>query len=137
MSPTARTLDRLRQLGYLACVVERWLPRVQQRADLFGCIDVVGIKPGVPILGVQATTIGHVAHRLAKARALPALAVWLRAGADFQVWGWAKRGQRWEVKQVMVQAEDLQPVLITAPRRRRRPGKGERQRGLFDGDAAG
>ncbi len=27
MSPTARTLAHLRRLGYVATVVERWLPR--------------------------------------------------------------------------------------------------------------
>jgi hypothetical protein len=72
------------------------------------------------ILGVQATTAAHIAHRLAKARALPGLAAWLRAGGQFQVWGWCQRGGKWQVKIVAVQPEDLAAVVLQAPRRRRK-----------------
>ena len=37
MSPTA--LSHLRRLGFLAAVVERWLPKVNRRSDLFGVGD--------------------------------------------------------------------------------------------------
>jgi hypothetical protein len=120
MSPTARTLTLLRRRGFLADVVERWIPRANVRRDLFGFIDLAAIAGGqAGVLGVQATTIGHMAHRLAKARGLPALKVWLAAGNRFEVWGWARRGGRWRVKIVSIRPEDLAAVLIEAPRRRR------------------
>jgi hypothetical protein len=119
-SPTARTISLLRRRGYQADVVERWLPRVDRRRDLFGFGDVLAVHPRErTFLIVQATTVGHVRHRLDKARALPELAGWLRAGGQFQVWGWAKRGKRWAVKIVAVQLEDLAAVILEAPPRRR------------------
>jgi hypothetical protein len=92
-TPTARTLARLRELGYRADVVERRLPRCFITRDLFGCIDVVAVRPG-EVLGVQCTSASHLAARLRKARAAPGLRAWLAAGAHFEVWGWAKRRPR-------------------------------------------
>jgi hypothetical protein len=64
----------LRRRGYLADVVERWIPRTNIRRDLFGCIDSAAIAVWLPaVLGVQATTADHVAAQLAKALALSAL----------------------------------------------------------------
>jgi len=134
-SPTARTLTLLRRRGFLADVVERWIPRANVRRDLFGFIDVAAIGAGLAgVLGVQATTMNHVAGRLAKARALHALKAWLAAGNRFEVWGWARRGKRWRVKIVSVQAEDLAAVVTEAPRRRRGGRKWE-PAPLFDGQA--
>ena len=89
-TPTARALARLRELGYLADVVERRLPRCFITRDLFGCIDVVAVRPG-EVLGVQCTSASNLAARLARARGAPGLRDWLAAGARFGVWGWAKR----------------------------------------------
>jgi hypothetical protein len=119
MTPTARTLAALRKLGYLAAVVEKWLPRIKRRQDLFGFGDVLAVHPGDRVfMIVQATTGSNVASRLNKARALPALTTWLGAGGTFEVWGWKKMKGRWHVRRVAVDAE-LQAVELT-PRRRRR-----------------
>ena len=75
MTPTGRSLVYLRRLGFTAAVVERWLPRVQLRQDLFGVADVLAFHPRDRLfLLVQVTTAGHVAHRLAKAKGRPELA---------------------------------------------------------------
>jgi hypothetical protein len=73
-SPTARTLAYLRRRGYTAGVVERFIAGVGEhgqgiRRDFLGCIDLIAVKPGSPILGVQATSISNVSARLAKAKA--------------------------------------------------------------------
>jgi hypothetical protein len=112
-------------------VVERWIVQAGVRKDFLGCIDLVAVKPGEPILGVQATSADNVAARLNKARALPGLKAWLDAGAAFQVWGWALRKGRWHVRRVAVQPGELQPLELQALPKRRRVRKGERQRGLF------
>src|SRR6516162_9377156 len=108
MTPTVRSLTLLRRRGYLADVVERWIPRANIRRDLFGCIDLAAVRHEENgVLGVQATTIGNVPARLKKARGLPALQIWLAAGNRFEVWGWVKRGRRWRVKIVALRGEDL------------------------------
>jgi hypothetical protein len=136
LTPTARSLDLLRQSGYLAEPVERWLPGANLRRDLFHVGDVLAVHPHrqPAFLLVQATTRGHVQARLDKARCRPELAVWLRAGGAFEVWGWFCTGKRWDVRRVGVQAGDLAAVPLTrTPRRTRTP----RQRDLFAGDLAG
>jgi hypothetical protein len=132
VTTVARTLIWLRQRGYVAAVVERWLPRVQRRQDLFGFADVLGFHPRDRLfLLVQVTTADHLAHWLAKAQGRPELAAWLRAGGGFVVHSWSRRKNgNWEVKQVELRGEDLVDVGVSAPRPRR-GRKGERQRELF------
>ncbi len=131
MSPTARTLAHLRRLGFIATVVERWLPRVRRRRDAFGA-DVLAAHPGDGVvLLVQCTTDDHVAARLDKARQLPDVAAWLRAGGKWECWGWSRRAGRWYVRRVALSAADLAAVVVEAPPRRRRLRRGERQRCLF------
>jgi hypothetical protein len=119
-SPTQRSLQLLRRRGFLAASVEKWLPGVRRRRDLFGFADVLAVHPQERLfLLVQATTAAHVAHRLAKARARPELAAWLAAGGGFAVHGWRKCGRRWRVKVVAVRAEDLAGIVLETPPRRR------------------
>jgi hypothetical protein len=50
-------------------VVERWIPRADRRADVFGFADVSAVHPRDRLfLLVQATTASHAAHRLGKAK---------------------------------------------------------------------
>jgi hypothetical protein len=129
MSPTARSLSHLRKCGYVADVAERFIAHAGIRRDFLGFVDIIAVSRREPgVLAVQATTLDHVGHRLAKARSRPELKVWLRAGAAFEVWGWFQRAGRWEVKRVAVQPEDLAAVPVQAPARRRRA---PRQRELF------
>lgn len=94
MSPTSRTLKMLREMGYCAEVVEKWNrwagPR-GIRQDLFDCIDIVAIKSGAPIMGVQATSTSNMSARVNKSVQLPGLKVWLGTGhAEFFVIGWGQ-----------------------------------------------
>lgn len=76
-SPTQRTLKRLRDLGYLAEVVEHWNQHAKVRNDLFGFGDVIGLREGEVLL-VQATSGDNVAARVRK------------AGIRIEVHGWRK-----------------------------------------------
>ncbi len=126
MSPTARTLTVLRRLGYLPAIVERWIPGANVRRDLYGCIDIVAIQANEHgVLGIQATSLPNISARLKKAKALPALEIWLLAGNRFEVWGW--RGS--EVKRVSVLPGDTKPTVVAKPKRR--TGKRGQQRLLF------
>lgn len=66
-SPTARSLEYLRKLGYIADVTERWIPKLNVRKDLFGFIDIVAIND-TEVLAVQATSGdgGNVSARVTK-----------------------------------------------------------------------
>lgn len=97
ISPTQRALADLRRMGYRPAVVERWNPYARIRQDLYGCIDLIGIRPG-EILGVQTTSGTNHAARRSKALAEPAVREWLAAGGRFEIWSYAKRGARGERK---------------------------------------
>src|SRR5262245_37525671 len=122
MTPTARTLALMRRSGYLAAVVETWIPHVNRRRDLFGCFDVLAVHPiRREVALIQVTTADHLAGRLAKVKAVPDLAGILAAGCKVQVHGWKQQGTRWRVKVVELRAEDLQAaVMCPLPRRARR-----------------
>ena len=89
MSPTQRSLKRLRDDGWTAQVVEYWNHYARRRIDLFGCIDIVAVRVG-ETLGVQATTGANGAARVAKAQESADLRIWLAAGNRFEVWAWWK-----------------------------------------------
>jgi hypothetical protein len=125
-------LTWLRDHGFVADVVERWIPHANLRRDLFGCGDLLGVHARDRLfLLVQVTTAGNVAARLKKARGRPELAAWLRAGGRFEVHGWQQRGGRWQLRRVEVQGEDLVAIMLFTPRPRR-ARRGERQ-GLLPG----
>lgn len=94
MTPTARTLAKLRADGWTAQVVEKWNPHSRTRLDLFGIIDVLACHPDAGILGVQATSGSNASARVKKAMDEPRLQTWLRSGGRFEVWSWAKQGAR-------------------------------------------
>jgi hypothetical protein len=130
VSPTARTLALLRQQGYLAGLVERYIHQARQTVDLFGVAGVLAVPGSKAVLLVQATSADHVAGRLARVRARPETALLLRAGLGVEVWGWRRSGSRWEVRRVAVRGEDLAAFEVTPKRRR---GKRPVQPDLFDG----
>lgn len=126
-SPTARTLTTLRQAGYLAAPVERFIAHANIRRDLFGAFDVLAVHSRrKEFLFVQCTSLAHVGDRLAKVRAAPAVPPLLAAGAAVEVWGWDGR----RLKRVSVQPGDLDGVVLVAPPRRH-GGRGGRQGFLF------
>ena len=89
MSPTERALKHLRGLGYQAQVVEKWNAFAKIRKDLFDCIDIVAVRPGLPVLGVQCTSHSNIASRFAKSLVLGQM--WLSTGhMELEVWAWRK-----------------------------------------------
>lgn len=89
MTPTARTLAKLRADGYITEVVERWNAYTRTRHDLFNIIDVLAVR-GSETLGIQCTSGSCVAARVRKLAESAALPLLLAAGWNVQVWGWRK-----------------------------------------------
>lgn len=111
-SPTQRTLAALRKDGWTAQVVERWNAFAKVRIDLFGVIDVLAIKPGIGILGVQATSGSNLAARMTKSADSDLLRLWSQAGGLYEVWAWRKlkRSGKWEATRMRRKDEEWQPV---------------------------
>jgi hypothetical protein len=124
-SPTQRSLKLLREAGYQAAVLERWNQFAHVRQDLWGFGDLIAAKASQngSIL-VQTTTTENMGARIKKILAIPEASVWLAAGNQIIVHGWAKRGDRskrklWECKVHQVSAEDFmqqesEPELLSA-----------------------
>ena len=90
-SPTQLSLDYLRGLGYTVDVVERWVPGIKGgnrvRRDLFGILDLVGLRDGQTI-GVQTTAKSALSTRARKIGESPILPLLQRAGWRIVVHGW-------------------------------------------------
>jgi hypothetical protein len=106
MSPTARSLAELKRLGYRARVVEKWNGYAKVRQDLFGA-DVLALKPGEPILAVQATSGGNHAARRAKLEAGGFVGLWKGSVAVLELWSWRKAGRRGKRKTWTLRRERL------------------------------
>lgn len=140
-SPTSRTLAYVRRAGWLACVVEKWVPLGKKdgadakpgvRRDAFGFGDILAVHAGQKrTLMIQATALSGVPSRVNKIQGKTrdnvhhAVAVqaagWLAAGNEIQVWGWYKRGEKWLPKIVVITASDLsEMVLVPIVRKRKR-----------------
>lgn len=101
-SPTARSLAYLRAAGYTAAVVEHWNPHARIRQDLFGFVDVLGIKPG-ETLAVQATSGSNVSKRVDKIAEHINIGAVREAGWRIVVHGWRKNAKgRWTLREVDV-----------------------------------
>jgi len=100
-SPTQRSLAVMRERGYLAEVVERWVPGANIRRDLFGFVDVLCIRDR-EVCGVQATSSSNVSARVAKIADHDNVAAVRQAGIRLLVHGWAKRRGRWRLHEVDV-----------------------------------
>lgn len=120
-SHNPRTLERLRELGYTPEIVEQTIriparpgkPALTFKRDLFGCIDVLGIRAGYPNLGVQVCSLGDHSKRHTKAIAEADLITWLAGGNKFEIWSWSKNAQgRWTVR-----VEELTGVQVMNERR--------------------
>ena len=95
MTPTQRTLAKLRKDGWTAAVTEHWNAHAHIRQDLFGFIDIVAFCDS-ETLAVQATSYAGVSARIKKLRALDTVRDWCAGGRRCEIWGWRKgvRGER-------------------------------------------
>lgn len=94
MSPTQRTLKVLRDRGFKAAVVERFLRYAGafgKRQDLFGIIDVLAISPEQTI-GIQCCSGSAASHlrKLTEEKNQESYD-WLACPSrSLEIWGWRK-----------------------------------------------
>lgn len=89
MTPTQRSLEALREAGYLPSVVERWNSFARIRQDLWGWCDILAIKKG-EVLAVQVTSAANVSARIKKIQDSETIAKVRDAGIRVEVHGWSK-----------------------------------------------
>jgi hypothetical protein len=91
VSTTQKSLNYLRERGYLVAKTEQWNAFAKIRIDAYGIIDMIAIKTGENgVLGVQSTTKGSVDAHVDKALydCGVALKTWLLCGNKFVIHGW-------------------------------------------------
>lgn len=107
MSPTERTRKALKEMGFTSQIVEKRVPKKNITIDLFGCIDIIAIRDGIGILGIQACAGASHAARREKAGNEPRLLTWLQCGGRFEIWSWSKKGARGKRKTWELRREEL------------------------------
>lgn len=114
MSPTQRSLAKLRKEGWMVAIVEKWNQWAKIRQDLFGFIDLLAVKGDI-VMAVQTTSGTNVSQRLAKIQNTQAAATWLESPyRTIVVHGWRLAGARgkrklWDCREVWMLKEDLSP----------------------------
>ncbi len=95
ISPTSRTLEYLRQQGWEATVVERFLPyagKFGQKIDMFGFGDIIAMGEG-SIIAVQSCGQSFSAHhkKITEDEYVAPLALkWIESGGRLILIGWRK-----------------------------------------------
>ncbi len=89
-SNTKLSTEALEARGYEVAPCEMVIPHTNIKRDLFGMFDLIAMKEGDPIIGVQCTSVGNVNARLKKIRSNPKHVTWLHVGtgAEIEVHGW-------------------------------------------------
>lgn len=99
-TPTQRSLAKLRAEGYIATIVEKWVPSTPAgykgpiiTRDAWNFGDILAAKIGVPgALLVQTTSGSNASARVKKIRQIAEAGIWLAAGNNIVCHSWAKRG---------------------------------------------
>jgi hypothetical protein len=92
----------MRERGFHAEVVERWIPGANIRRDLFGFIDILCLGDTGELVGVQSTSASNISARITKISESPLVGRCRKAGIKLLVHGWRKVKGRWEAREVDV-----------------------------------
>ncbi len=94
MTPSQRTLSYLKEGGFTVGTVERFVNAKSfhgsgHRRDLFGCIDLIAVRPQM-ILAVQSTGTGWSSHwkKMVEGSGRPGAMLWLSGGSPLLLIGW-------------------------------------------------
>lgn len=114
-TPTQRSLQKLRNEGYVPEVVERYNKFARVRHDLWNCLDILAVN-GRDVVGVQTTSGSNLANRVSKLRKNPTVPLILASGIRIELHGWrklrvrgTKKAQRWECRVVELTPDILNP----------------------------
>ena len=89
MSPTSRTLNKLRREGWLVGIVEKYNIFSNTRLDLFGFIDIIALK-GEEALAIQTTSYSNISSHVNKIKEHENYPI-VKQVWRIEVWGWKKK----------------------------------------------
>lgn len=103
MSPTQRSLKKLRAEGWKCWIVEQTvrIPGRTFKRDLFNAFDILCVR-GRETKAVQTTTLSNLAARLQKLAANEFMPALREASWILEAHGWRKLKAGWEAKIVDV-----------------------------------
>lgn len=93
-SPTQRSLEHLRKMGYTVVVVEYYNAFTKRRHDLFQFADLLAIRENEVLL-VQVTSGSNVSARVKKITDNEHIGAVRKAGIRVEVHGWRKLKSGW------------------------------------------
>jgi hypothetical protein len=98
-----KSVEALREDGYLAERVEHFNYWTQRRHDLFRFADVIGVRPSPrDVLLVQVTHMDRRMDHVRKLQAEGNVGICKAAGIRVELWSWRKlkegKAQRWAAK---------------------------------------
>lgn len=124
MSHLQRTTKEQKNMGREYGIVERFCHNVRVgpgiRSDLFDIFDVVAMKRGQGIIGVQVCGDDFAAHyrKITIEKADKAL-MWLDCGGKIEIWSWRKllvkrggKARRWFSKVVQITHRDFKQQQV-------------------------
>lgn len=121
ITPSQRTQSWLSEAGYTCGTVERFIHPSSfagsgHRRDLFGCIDVIAVRPG-EVLAVQSTGTDFAGHwtKLTQGDGRPGTELWLKTESPFLLIGWRKLKSGYFPRIHYLTADDLDPVAPLMP----------------------
>ncbi len=95
MTPTQRSLQKLRADGYIAASVEKWIAQIKQRKDVWGFGDLLACRVGeIGCTLIQTTTKSNMQARVQKIVGIAEAGIFLAAGNRIVVHGWSKKGAK-------------------------------------------
>jgi hypothetical protein len=98
-SPTQLSLAWLKKEGYLAEVVEKWIPGANIRKDLWGWCDIVALRDEETV-AVQCTSWDNISSRVRKIAESETICAVRKANWTVWVIGWKKKDNSWVHKLV-------------------------------------
>lgn len=115
-SPTSKSLKLLKDDGYTTYIVEHYNAFSKTRHDLYGFIDIVGMRTSeVGLLGIQTTTGTNLSARIKKAEGLDNYWLWLACGNDVAFHGWRKilkkRGGKQKIWMPLIRHVSMRGIL--------------------------
>lgn len=120
MTPTARALKDLKELGFTAGKVEHYSIFTHRTHDLFGWCDIVSCRQGVGVLFIQVTSGYNHSTRVKKIKASETFPGVIASGARVEVWSYSKMGKAGKRKLWTLRREELkqEQAVSKIPRRR-------------------
>ena len=100
MTPTARSLKKLRDEGWTPDVVESYNYFTKKRKDFFGIADIVAYDSEGGLLAIQCTSYSNISAWVRKIEDSEHLGGLRDAGMRIEVWGWRKdpKKKKWICK---------------------------------------